>query len=152
MRYNPDCQSGFSCVFCDCLFVLDTSRPQRPDEMPGLDYHFVTVEEMNDGIQQHRFIEAGMYKEKLYGTSVEAVRLVAEYVSQQNGDFWEYSKKCPEHSSVCCRCLTGLSFCMLNCYLPSEVYWSWLYWALCCSGINITISIFYTWCFLCACV
>ena len=59
---------------------LDTSRDPRPDEAPGVDYHFASAFEMNEGIKQHNFIEAGIYKEKYYGTSVEAVRLVAEDV------------------------------------------------------------------------
>ena len=50
--------------------------------MDGRDYHFVSsVEQMERDIQAHLFIEAGRYKNNLYGTSVKAVKEVAEQVS-----------------------------------------------------------------------
>ena len=36
---------------------------------------------MERDIQAHLFIEAGRYKDNLYGTSIQAVREVAEQVS-----------------------------------------------------------------------
>ena len=52
--------------------------------MDGRDYHFVTsVEQMERDIQAHLFIEAGRYKDNLYGTSIKAVQEVANQVGVQ---------------------------------------------------------------------
>ena len=60
---------------------LDTTREPRDGEVDGRDYHFVSsVEQMERDIQAHLFIEAGRYKNNLYGTSVKAVKEVAEQV------------------------------------------------------------------------
>lgn len=49
--------------------------------MDSRDYHFVSsVEQMERDIQAHLFIEAGRYKENLYGTSIKAVQEVANQV------------------------------------------------------------------------
>ena len=41
----------------------------------GRDYHFVgTRDEMERGIKEHQFIEAGQYNGHLYGTSIQSVR------------------------------------------------------------------------------
>ena len=63
------------------LIFLDTTREPRDGEVDGRDYHFVSsVEQMERDIQAHLFIEAGRYKNNLYGTSVKAVKEVAEQV------------------------------------------------------------------------
>lgn len=60
---------------------IDTTREPRDGEVDGRDYHFVSsVEHMERDIQAHLFIEAGRYKNNLYGTSVRAVKEVAEQV------------------------------------------------------------------------
>lgn len=62
-------------------FTPDTTRPPRAGEVDGKDYHFVqSVEQMEKDIQAHLFIEAGRYKDNLYGTSIKAVQEVAEQV------------------------------------------------------------------------
>ena len=59
----------------------DTTRGAREYELDGRDYHFVSSrEQMERDIQNHKFIEAGQYNENLYGTSVAAVKEVAEKV------------------------------------------------------------------------
>ena len=59
----------------------DTTREPREGEVDGRDYHFVSsVEQMERDIQAHLFIEAGRYKENLYGTSIRAVQEVANQV------------------------------------------------------------------------
>lgn len=65
---------------CAILFA-DTTRPKRPYEQDGRDYHFVTSrEKMERDIQNHLFIEAGQYNDNLYGTSVQSVREVSDKV------------------------------------------------------------------------
>lgn len=59
----------------------DTTREPREGEVDSRDYHFVSsVEQMERDIQAHLFIEAGRYKENLYGTSIKAVQEVANQV------------------------------------------------------------------------
>ncbi|CAL1687331.1 unnamed protein product [Lasius platythorax] len=50
-----------------------TSRPPRPGEINGKEYHFVTRENMEEDIDAGKFIEYGEYKGNLYGTSSESV-------------------------------------------------------------------------------
>ena len=64
--------------------TVDTTREPRDGEVDGRDYHFVSsVEQMERDIQAHLFIEAGRYKNNLYGTSVKAVKEVAEQVRKK---------------------------------------------------------------------
>lgn len=63
--------------FAGC--VPHTTRQPREGETDGRDYHFVSsVEQMEKDIQAHLFIEAGRYKDNLYGTSIRAVQEVAQ--------------------------------------------------------------------------
>ncbi|XP_078043716.1 membrane palmitoylated protein 7-like protein metro isoform X4 [Augochlora pura] len=52
---------------------INTSRPPRPGEINGKEYHFVTREKMEEEIAAGKFIEYGEYKGNLYGTSSESV-------------------------------------------------------------------------------
>ncbi|CAF0737147.1 unnamed protein product [Adineta steineri] len=62
--------------FANC--VPHTSRSKREKEVDGREYYFVpTREQMEKDIQNYLFIEAGEYGGNLYGTSVNAVREVA---------------------------------------------------------------------------
>uniref|UniRef100_A0A1X7SUZ0 Guanylate kinase-like domain-containing protein n=3 Tax=Amphimedon queenslandica TaxID=400682 RepID=A0A1X7SUZ0_AMPQE len=74
---NDKLVNDFPEKFAGC--VPHTTRKARQGEVDGRDYHFVTsVEQMERDIQAHLFIEAGRYKDNLYGTSIQAVREVAE--------------------------------------------------------------------------
>lgn len=65
---------------------VDTTREPREGEVDSRDYHFVSsVEQMERDIQAHLFIEAGRYKENLYGTSIKAVQEVANQVCVHAG-------------------------------------------------------------------
>ena len=71
-----------SVYLLNLCFTVDTTRKARDGELDGRDYHFVeSVEQMERDIQAHLFIEAGRYKDNLYGTSIQAVREVAEQAS-----------------------------------------------------------------------
>ncbi|KAK9295564.1 hypothetical protein QLX08_010157 [Tetragonisca angustula] len=50
-----------------------TSRPPRPGEINGKEYHFISREKMEEDIEAGMFIEYGEYKGSLYGTSCESV-------------------------------------------------------------------------------
>ncbi|KAK0403278.1 hypothetical protein QR680_016831 [Steinernema hermaphroditum] len=57
--------------------VPHTSRPPRPEEVNGRDYHFVSRVQMENDVKDNLFIEAGQFQDNLYGTSIAAVREVA---------------------------------------------------------------------------
>lgn len=62
--------------------VTDTSRPPKPNEIDGRDYHFVSKEQMQEDVRNNQFIEAGQFQDNLYGTSINSVREVAEMVCE----------------------------------------------------------------------
>lgn len=65
------------------FFSTDTSRQKRDTEENGREYYFVpSREQMERDIQNYLFIEAGEYGGNLYGTSVQAVREVANAVME----------------------------------------------------------------------
>ncbi|XP_064863291.1 disks large homolog 2 isoform X23 [Oncorhynchus nerka] len=76
-RINDDLISEYPDKFGSC--VPHTTRSRRDYEVDGRDYHFVmSREQMEQDIQEHKFIEAGQYNDNLYGTSVQSVKYVAE--------------------------------------------------------------------------
>ncbi|XP_077963440.1 disks large homolog 2 isoform X34 [Gasterosteus aculeatus] len=84
-RINDDLISEFPDKFGSCVPPAnssgdqDTTRQKRDYEVDGRDYHFVSSrEQMENDIQEHKFIEAGQYNDNLYGTSVQSVKYVAE--------------------------------------------------------------------------
>ncbi|XP_055753062.1 MAGUK p55 subfamily member 3-like isoform X4 [Salvelinus fontinalis] len=56
--------------------VPHTTRPKKPHEKEGLEYHFVTKQAFDADALSNKFIEHGEYKENQYGTSIEAIRSV----------------------------------------------------------------------------
>ena len=81
LLYTLELQKLFMCTFYYALCPVDTTRKPREGEVDGRDYHFVeSVEQMEKDIQAHLFIEAGRYKDNLYGTSIKAVQEVADQV------------------------------------------------------------------------
>ena len=61
-------QFGFS--------VSHTTREPRPGEQAGVDYHFVTRDQMQQDIDAGLFVEHAEVHGNLYGTSIEAVQAV----------------------------------------------------------------------------
>eukprot|EP01095_Lingulamoeba_sp_RSL-Kostka_P005122 TRINITY_DN1646_c4_g1_i1.p1 TRINITY_DN1646_c4_g1~~TRINITY_DN1646_c4_g1_i1.p1 ORF type:complete len:199 (-),score=72.21 TRINITY_DN1646_c4_g1_i1:263-859(-) len=57
--------------------VSHTTRDMRPSENDGVDYHFITVEEFHEKLENGDFLENAEYSDNLYGTSKEAVVKVA---------------------------------------------------------------------------
>ncbi|XP_056870827.1 MAGUK p55 subfamily member 3 isoform X2 [Takifugu flavidus] len=56
--------------------VPHTTRPKKPHEKEGVEYHFVTKQQFDADVLNNKFIEHGEYKENQYGTSIEAIRSV----------------------------------------------------------------------------
>ncbi|KAL3986732.1 U6 snRNA-associated Sm-like protein LSm5 [Sarotherodon galilaeus] len=58
------------------VVLIDTTRPKKPHEKDGVEYHFVTKQQFDADVLNNKFIEHGEYKENQYGTSIEAIRSV----------------------------------------------------------------------------
>ncbi|XP_068593698.1 guanylate kinase [Cebidichthys violaceus] len=56
--------------------VSHTTRNPRPGEENGKDYHYVTLEVMQAGIENGEFIESAEFSGNMYGTSKAAVQAV----------------------------------------------------------------------------
>jgi guanylate kinase len=54
--------------------VSYTTRRPRPAEIPGRDYHFVSMERFQEMIAQHEFLEHARVFDNCYGTGVRAVQ------------------------------------------------------------------------------
>lgn len=75
-RLNDDLISEYPDRFGSC--IPHTTRPPKEGETHGRDYYFVdSREQMEQDIEAHLFIEAGQYRDNLYGTSVAAVQELA---------------------------------------------------------------------------
>ncbi|SMR61038.1 unnamed protein product [Zymoseptoria tritici ST99CH_1E4] len=60
------------------LSVSHTTRQPRGTEKHGVEYNFVTREDFQNLVKQNGFIEHAQFGSNLYGTSVQAVKDVAE--------------------------------------------------------------------------
>ena len=58
--------------------VSHTTRPPRSGEQNGVDYHFVSREEMKAEIDKDNFIEWAEFANKMYGTSKKSINDVIE--------------------------------------------------------------------------
>src|SRR6202167_2423677 len=53
--------------------VSYTTRKPRPNEIPGRDYHFVTMERFTEMVEHDEFLEHAQVFDNCYGTGVRAV-------------------------------------------------------------------------------
>lgn len=60
------------------LCVSHTTRKPRPGERHGVEYHFVTAEEMRAAIDRGEFLESATFSGHHYGTSKQSVRNVQD--------------------------------------------------------------------------
>ncbi|KAJ2809013.1 guanylate kinase [Coemansia guatemalensis] len=58
--------------------VSNTTRKPRAGEVDGKDYHFLTREQFIEAIQNKEFIEHAEFSGNMYGTTIRAVRDVAD--------------------------------------------------------------------------
>ena len=58
--------------------MVDTTRSPRPGEKDGVEYHFTTKDAFLRLVDEGGFIEHAQFGGNYYGTSVEAVRDIAE--------------------------------------------------------------------------
>lgn len=57
---------------------IDTTRAPRPGEQDGREYNYTTKEAFLDLVARYGFIEHAQFSGNYYGTSVQAVKNVAE--------------------------------------------------------------------------
>jgi guanylate kinase len=60
------------------LAIPHTTRARRLEEMPDVDYHFVSEADFLAKVACHSFIEFGQYDRDLYGTSIDDIRHIVE--------------------------------------------------------------------------
>lgn len=60
------------------LSVSATTRKPRPNEVDGVDYHFLSKPEFEDYVQQGKFLEWAAYGDNLYGTLKSEVIAASE--------------------------------------------------------------------------
>ncbi|KAM4020238.1 LOW QUALITY PROTEIN: 55 kDa erythrocyte membrane protein [Anomaloglossus baeobatrachus] len=51
-----------------------TSRPPKRGEESGASYHFVSVEEMSQGISENQFLEFGSFSGYMFGTKIQTIK------------------------------------------------------------------------------
>ena len=56
------------------LSISHTSRPIRPSEVNGVDYFFVSVEQFEEMLLRHEFIEHAKVYGNYYGTNISAIQ------------------------------------------------------------------------------
>ena len=56
-----------------CVSVSHTTRQSRPDEVNGINYHFVSVNKFKEMINENAFVEHAEVFENLYGSSRQSI-------------------------------------------------------------------------------
>ena len=57
-----------------CVSVSHTTRPPRPDEVNGINYYFVSINEFEEMIKNNAFVEHAMVFDNHYGSSTKLIR------------------------------------------------------------------------------
>uniref|UniRef100_A0A0N4ZYM0 MAGUK p55 subfamily member 5 n=1 Tax=Parastrongyloides trichosuri TaxID=131310 RepID=A0A0N4ZYM0_PARTI len=63
-------KTRFSCA------IPHTTKPKGVNEIDGIDYHFVTVQQFLEGTANKMFVEYGEYQKHYYGTSLTSISKV----------------------------------------------------------------------------
>ena len=57
-----------------CVSVSHTTRPPRPDEVNGINYYFVSINEFEEMIKNNAFVEYATVFDNQYGSSTKLIR------------------------------------------------------------------------------
>jgi len=57
-----------------CVSVSHTTRPPRPDEVNGINYYFVSINEFEEMIKKNAFVEHATVFDNHYGSSTKLIR------------------------------------------------------------------------------
>ena len=71
-------QSATAAIHERSLIAPDTTRTPRAGEIPGTHYHYVTRDEFGRLVSQDAFVEHATFGTNNYGTSVAAMRHIAD--------------------------------------------------------------------------
>lgn len=53
--------------------VSDTTRPKRPGEYEGIDYHYISVTQFANSIEDNKYLEYSVFRHWFYGTPKDAI-------------------------------------------------------------------------------
>lgn len=62
-----------SCELGITKIISDTTRPKRPLEKEGVDYHYISIEEFADKVEAGQYLEWSEFRNWYYGTPLDAV-------------------------------------------------------------------------------
>ena len=57
-----------------CVSVSNIRRPPRPDEVNGINYYFVSIDQFEEMIKQNAFVEHAMVFDNHYGSSSQLIK------------------------------------------------------------------------------
>ena len=57
-----------------CVSISHTTRPPRPDEVNGINYYFVSINEFEEMIKNNAFVEHATVFDNHYGSSTKLIR------------------------------------------------------------------------------
>jgi len=57
-----------------CVSVSHTTRPPRPDEVNGINYYFVSIDEFEEMVKNNSFVEHATVFDNHYGSSTKLIR------------------------------------------------------------------------------
>ena len=57
-----------------CVSVSHTTRPPRPDEVNGINYYFISINEFEEMIKNNAFVEHAMVFDNHYGSSTKLIK------------------------------------------------------------------------------
>ena len=57
-----------------CVSVSHTTRPPRPDEVNGINYYFISINEFEEMIKNNAFVEYATVFDNHYGSSTKLIR------------------------------------------------------------------------------
>ena len=65
-------------AFFSLFFSPDVTRSPRPGEVDGRDYHFISREDMEKGVQDGRFLDYMETRGQLHGVAISSVKDVID--------------------------------------------------------------------------
>ena len=61
-----------------CVSISHTTRSPRPDEVNGINYYFVSINEFEEMIKNNAFVEHAMVFDNYYGSSTKLIREILD--------------------------------------------------------------------------
>lgn len=61
-----------------CIYT-DTTRPPKKDEQHGVNYFFITHDDMMNDITANAYLEYGTHEEHMYGTKLDTIHSIHDH-------------------------------------------------------------------------